>query len=260
MEKRIRLHKITNFITGIIIAITGLSLIICCTAICYSDADSPFSRESIGNYLKYVMIQAVAMLEIIIFGIAIKFSFPLEKSKARSKPNILVTKKKLTEKLAKRDRILLLTDETVNREKKFRKNINIGLFAVISVLAICALLFAFLTKYSIKGTAGYVIKVSAFAFSLALVSGTLIYQRDIIFNKSYKREIDAIKSLLVIANSDVPSSDEQKPTGNGRFFINTVRILLISTAITFIVLGILNGGISDVLNKAVQICSECIGI
>lgn len=35
---------------------------------------------------------------------------------------------------------------------------------------------------------------------------------------------------------------------------------LLCVSITLIVLGILNGGATDVLAKAVRICSECIGL
>lgn len=260
MEKRIRLHKITNLITAIIIAVTGISLISCCIAICFSSADSPFSRETVGSYFKYVIIQAVALLESIIFGIAIKFSFPIEKGKLRAKPNILVTKKKLTEKLAKRDEILLRTDETIKLEKNLRKNINIGLFTLISFFGIGALLFSFLIEYSIDNAFEYVIKVSIFSIAMALICGALIYTRDILFNRSYKREIDAIKRLLIIANTDVPLSNEQEVKKNRHLCINATRVILIFSAIALTVLGILNGGISDVLDKAVKICSECIGL
>ncbi|MBQ7378040.1 MAG: hypothetical protein IJW71_06980 [Clostridia bacterium] len=39
-----------------------------------------------------------------------------------------------------------------------------------------------------------------------------------------------------------------------------VRILILALALTFILLGVFNGGMRDVLQKAIRICSECIGI
>ena len=39
-----------------------------------------------------------------------------------------------------------------------------------------------------------------------------------------------------------------------------VRISLLLTGLVLIVLGILNGGLRDVLIKAVNICTECIGL
>lgn len=39
-----------------------------------------------------------------------------------------------------------------------------------------------------------------------------------------------------------------------------VRLLLLAAAVLFIVLGVLNGGLWDVLVKAINICTECIGL
>ena len=39
-----------------------------------------------------------------------------------------------------------------------------------------------------------------------------------------------------------------------------MRIVLFACAISMIVLGALNGGMNDVLVKAINICTECIGL
>ena len=38
------------------------------------------------------------------------------------------------------------------------------------------------------------------------------------------------------------------------------RIVIVSLAVLFIVLGVMNGGARDVLVKAINICTECIGL
>ncbi|MBQ3015424.1 MAG: hypothetical protein IJD79_01440 [Clostridia bacterium] len=260
MKTRLKIHNITAFITAALVIITGISLAACCIAIYVSGGDQPFSREAVGKYLKYVMIQGVATLELVIFGIVLKFAFPLDKEKLRAKPNILVTRKKLTEKLQKRDEILLRTDEKINREKKYRKKMSLGLASIITALGIASILFATLIDYSVSDINGYVIKVSVFAFSLAFIGGGLIYAYDILSKKSYKREIDALKSLLVIANSDVPAPEMPETKDRKPALVNLARVSIITVAVAFIVLGIFNGGMSDVLGKAVRICTECIGL
>lgn len=47
------------------------------------------------------------------------------------------------------------------------------------------------------------------------------------------------------------------PKSNGLLLL---RITLLVIAITFIILGIVNGGMADVLGKAINICTECIGL
>ena len=42
--------------------------------------------------------------------------------------------------------------------------------------------------------------------------------------------------------------------------LNIVRISVLVVAVTFIIHGITNGGAYDVLQKAINICTECIGL
>lgn len=41
---------------------------------------------------------------------------------------------------------------------------------------------------------------------------------------------------------------------------NRVRVILYVAAVAFILLGVMNGGLRDVLYKAINICTECIGL
>ncbi len=41
---------------------------------------------------------------------------------------------------------------------------------------------------------------------------------------------------------------------------NLLRRILMAAAIVFIIMGILNGGMKDVLVKAIRVCTECIGL
>ena len=42
--------------------------------------------------------------------------------------------------------------------------------------------------------------------------------------------------------------------------ITTVRCVLLIAAVILLILGVLNGGLNDVLVKAINICTECIGL
>ena len=57
---------------------------------------------------------------------------------------------------------------------------------------------------------------------------------------------------------EIPVDPPAVPSGRGRFPL--LRIVLFACAIAMIVLGALNGGMNDVLVKAINICTECIGL
>ncbi len=65
-------------------------------------------------------------------------------------------------------------------------------------------------------------------------------------NAEPQREIHALTTAKSIANNDIT--------------LWVVRGVIFVVAVVFIILGIFNGGAQDVLVKAVNICTECIGL
>ena len=55
------------------------------------------------------------------------------------------------------------------------------------------------------------------------------------------------------------NADKKKLTENPRI-VWGIRGLILAVGVLFIVLGIFNGGMADVLGKAIRICTECIGL
>ena len=59
------------------------------------------------------------------------------------------------------------------------------------------------------------------------------------------------------ASASCPMRNIPVPSMPGR---NAVRIVLFAAAAVLILLGVLNGSLQDILYKAINICSECIGL
>lgn len=47
---------------------------------------------------------------------------------------------------------------------------------------------------------------------------------------------------------------------NSNKFVYSTRLVVFCAAIAFVVVGVLKGGMGDVLMKAINICTECIGL
>jgi len=69
--------------------------------------------------------------------------------------------------------------------------------------------------------------------------------------RSMEREIAALKAVPKSA----PAQRSQRV-----FPLGIVRMVIFVVAAAFIVLGVMNGGLYDVLVKAINICTECIGL
>jgi len=83
----------------------------------------------------------------------------------------------------------------------------------------------------------------------------------ILSDVSCERAILYAKSIMLLP---APAA-QKKPEGKQekslpRYAILVARIALLAVAVLMIVLGIFNGGMNDVLQKAIKICTECIGL
>ena len=47
---------------------------------------------------------------------------------------------------------------------------------------------------------------------------------------------------------------------NSNKFVYGTRLVVFCVAVAFVIVGIINGGAGDVLMKAINICTECIGL
>ena len=73
---------------------------------------------------------------------------------------------------------------------------------------------------------------------------------------SCEYELKLINTLPKKKNPPAESSVDGRKT----LALNCARIAIIALAVVFIILGVNNGGMEDVVQKAVKICTECIGL
>ena len=77
-------------------------------------------------------------------------------------------------------------------------------------------------------------------------------------DKSIEREYDAIMARIREEKA-AGIQAEPKSTAPARN-VNAVRIVLLVLAVVFIIVGIRNGSMMAVVNKAIRICTECVGL
>ena len=103
--------------------------------------------------------------------------------------------------------------------------------------------------------AGDALRVAAPAFILAVFS-SLIYK--IFVKKDYKEKL-CFKQENIVNNSIQICKKNTLYTGNNRK-IKVIWICLALISAFFIISGVINGSLMDVLIKAINICTECIGL
>ena len=142
--------------------------------------------------------------------------------------------------------------EDARGEEKFRKKVMYGTAAAIAVCAALSLVYLLnqdnFTSWDLETVMGQMLIhtlpwiIAAFA---AVIAASFVCRR------SMEREIALLKGVSGSKVVEVVA----KPA-----YLPVVRIILYALAVILIATGIGNGGMRDVLIKAINICTECIGL
>lgn len=266
MEKSAKIRLIYSIFLGVFTVAVGLAIICVAADIYYSGKDTGviYSRAIVGERLTALAIPLIFLIAAIILGAV----FPLYKVKAARQPESTLSK--LKSRIPQSGE----GEEFTAAQNAYKKAAIIRLVAWLVALAV-ALAGAIATlcylvdtaQFSGKDVNGEVFKLVknilpwlcvAFAATIGatVTSGifankqvaaakTMIKNGDksTVAQKSEPKFITVIKSVIA------------KPA-----FTWAVRGCVFVLAVTFIIVGIVNGGANDVLVKAVNICTECIGL
>lgn len=251
-----RLYLIYGIVLSVLIVLLGICLISSCVTI-YKSGDHPFTPESISAQFKKIIIPTVVCLAGIVGGIVISIALPLEEKKLRPAPDPKSIAERLRSRLADKGGVSEEADKIASDRDMF-KTIELSLCAASSVPVFMYIFnessFTDEINRSIISLMWVLIPCAAFAFSVGVAFS--FYSK-----YSYNKEIAELKKALAIAAENVV---ESKPIAAAsekkKHSLAVVRMLVFAVAVLFIVLGISNGGMSDVLDKAIKICTECIGL
>ena len=259
-----RIKLIYGIVTSVMIAALGVLFITSAYGI-YSSGPNAFTRESVGAALTSIIVPIIISVVLIIGGFILSIVFPGGKTPARA----FVTDEVMEERLLANREISANTEIAADIEKERRKRslfklINIAL-TVVGIVAI--FVYALNPEHYSDNLNKTVIDFTVNIVITMLPSLVFASARLVVNPLSYKKEIELLKAL---PKSDNPTPVSQK-TGvfdsftaflhkNEAPIVLGVRIALVLVGVVYITLGVLNGGMSDVLEKAIKICTECIGL
>lgn len=150
-------------------------------------------------------------------------------------------------------RIPILPEEAKKEETK-RVYIRAASYSVVGVSIIFALRYLLnkdnFTSWDLELTMGNMLVA---LLPSMIISFAALLAKSIFIDKSYSREL----AILATAPKDKMKKETVADNSKSQFYI---RIALYVLAVLFIILGVINGGLRDVLVKAINICTECIGL
>ena len=268
---RERLRLIWGILTSCLLVLSGILFISACYSI-YKSGYSPFTRESIAEAFSEIAVFVYITLFAVVGGFVIAICFPKKEKKLSGKRTNSIVMKKLYSSVNLAD----LDEDTrlgIEKEEKLRRimlTVNIVLFVLSGILPLIYLLNpnnfpAETGKYNSEIMRGML-------FYLICLSPVFIYEMIYvaIYDRSVLREIAMLRKTRVVTPFEASKNDAKCGgvlsktrdffTENSKPIVLGMRIAFVGCAIGFIVAGVINGGAADVLQKAIKICTECIGL
>lgn len=253
-KNRERLHLIYGTVLSALVLLLGVCLILSCITI-YKSGDRPFTVESISAQFDKIMIPTLLCVLGIIGGIVISLAVPTAKEKTSPIVDSAVKVDRLRARLVLTENVCEDADKIAKKRKKLR-SIAARLLVLSAVPIVWYLLrtpnFTSEVNKSVISLVLVMLPCAALAFGIALAFS--------FFEKSsLENEARLLKEKL--SDTTMPKRPLEAPVKAKKISVLwIVRGIVFSVAAVFILLGILNGGMSDVLEKAIKICTECIGL
>ena len=253
------IYLIYGIIQSVLTVVCGGCLIAACLAI-YDHGNGAFSRESVAAQFGKIALPVILCLAGVIFGAVLTVVLPREQQKLKGNMAPSDAIKKLFPRLNTQEcppRYIAL----LKKEQTLRLVLRLVATALCVILAVpCALYLFDLSNFDdIGGGLTEDILAAMFWILPATVAGLAAWTVvTFACHKSYQREL----SLLKLAIKEVPAQRQKAvaPVKKSGYAVWLIRGAVFLVAIVFIVLGIVNGGNEDVLEKAIRICTECIGL
>lgn len=252
-ETNRRIHMIYGSVTGAASILAGICLMAACIQI-YRSGDSPFSPTSVAEHFAPISIPVYLCLALVIGGFLLDLLFPSGKKKpGRTVPQTMVLHRLHGQKDINSDLEVRASVETEQNARRLRATVGIAL------LVICSILFLFYAVdpshfHQTEITPSMIAAIRLLLPCLAVPFIWAVYAA-CHAKKSMAREIELLKKL--------PNRTESKTapdTRSGDRMVSAVRGFILAIGVVLLVYGFLAGGTADVLTKAINICTECIGL
>lgn len=251
-EKTARAVRIFRLIHSFSIALCAICLMCACVSI-YRSGDAPYSRAAVAAAFSQISVVVYSCLGLTLLNFILTLALPQEEEKPRRSKDLRST---LTRLRNTRD---LDADEGISRQilaqRRERKKQHLICIAALTVLSVAFLIYALDgSHFHDSDINGSMVKAMYRLIPCLLLAFAAIYGTATHREKSILAEIELLKQLPKAET--VPAQraqDLEKCT-------NIARLCFLALGVGLVIVGATSGGIADVLAKAINICTECIGL
>ena len=251
------IRLIYGIVLSLMLIATGILLMIACVNI-YKIGNRPFTVANISKAFAKIAIPVWSTVALAVIGLIAMPFWPDEKRHVKAikekKSTLALLQKKLNVDACDQNTLAL-----IKKEQKTHTVLQISAIAIVCAVAIPAVIYAFnFNNYSADYNAS-VIAACLWILPCSFVAMGVAIAFMYLENASVERQIGYVKSAIAQSKTVSPAVQGETSSRHKNLVLG-IRIALLIAAIALIIAGILNGGMADVLAKAVNICTECIGL
>ena len=259
-EKQQKIHKLYGILFTFSALLAGLCLIVACLQIyrtgIANDASQIYTREIVAQAFAKISTMVYICLALMIGGLVLDLALPIEKKQQKPEKNLPLIRRKLQEKTD-----LDACDETLRKAVAKEQKQRQGMDTLVFILLFTNLYgiwdyAADPTHWDANSTPSMVTAVVVMLVRLFI---PFIFTVFAVYRsrKSLEREI----ALMRQAAAQAPQEAEKAvPKMRSNRVANIVRTALLIIGALLVILGACNEGTADILTKAVNICTECVGL
>ena len=267
MDKSAKFRLIYSIFLSVFTVAVGIALICVAADIYYSGKGTGviYTREIVGDRLLQLAIPLIFWIAAVIFGAI----FPLYKVKAKMPPEDALKKLQTRVPTSGDGESFAAAQAAYKKAEIIRLVSWTAAMAVVLAAAIAILCYVANTAHfpandpteDIFAMTKNVLPWLAAAFAASVGASVVSWD-------CATQQIESAKTMIKDGDKSAPKMQSSEPKFLSvvkAFFdkpivIWVIRGIVLVIAITFIIVGIVNGGAHDVLVKAINICQECIGL
>lgn len=244
------IHKIYGIGLSVLLILSGICLMAACVGI-YLSGDQPFSRESVAAAFAPIAVPVLAALALVVIGFLLDLFLPKDEEKAAPVAQYSMILHRLQAK-ADLEQADEATKTAILAQRAYRMRHKVISAVLLAVGSIVFLIYALregsfhaseINDSIIKATA-VLLPCMAIPFYYALFAA-------VCSRISAQKEIALLKGVPSKAPEAVPQRNST---------VNIVRGILLCAGAALLLYGLFSGGTADVLTKAINICTECVGL
>ena len=259
-ETKKRIHLIYGIVLSAVTVMAGICFIAACLNIyrsgVASDAAQIYTRDIVAASFVKIAMPVYACLVLVIGGMVLNLALPLEKAKLKPEKNLPLILRKLQEKTDLNACDAQLRS-AIEKQQMLRKNLVLGCAILLAGGFMLFLIYACNgSNWGANSTPSMVTAMMKMLRALAVPFLFTIYSA-----YQHRKSLEKETELMRQASAQAPKAAEKAAVKvRSNRAANIARIVIVAIGAALVVLGACNEGTKDILTKAVNICTECVGL